>query len=183
MNYVLIGMPGSGKSTMGVLLAKYIGFGFVDCDLMIQSREKKLLSEIIESEGVERFIEIENEVISCLWVDRCIIATGGSAVYGEEAMQHFREIGAIIYLQVDYEVIRKRLHNIKRRGVVLREGQTLSDLYDERCALYEKYADMIVREAGGEIEDVVAEIICRIRENQPRKDPGSEGQPAPESGA
>ena len=177
-NLILIGMPASGKSTVGIILAKVIGYDFIDSDLLIQRRERMRLPEIIQNKGVDGFIEVENEVNSSIEASRCVIST-----YGEEAMRHFREIGAIIYLQVDYEVIRKRLHNIKRRGVVLREGQTLRDLYDERCALYEKYADMIVREAGGEIEDVVAEIICRIRENQPRKDPGSEGQPAPESGA
>ena len=166
-NLILIGMPASGKSTVGIILAKVIGYDFIDSDLLIQRRERMRLPEIIQNKGVDGFIEVENEVNSSIEASRCVISTGGSAVYGEEAMQHFREIGAVIYLQVDFEVIRKRLHNIKRRGVVLRDGQTLRDLYDERCALYEKYADMVVREADGEIEDVVAEIICRIRENQP----------------
>ena len=120
-------------------------------------------SEIIEKKGVDGFIEVENEVNASIEAEQSVIATGGSAVYGKEAMEHFREIGAVIYLQVDYEVIRKRLHNIKRRGVALRENQTLRDLYDERCALYEKYADMIVREGSGEIEDVVARIIRTIK--------------------
>lgn len=166
-NLILIGMPASGKSTVGVILAKVIGFDFIDSDLLIQRREGMRLPEIIQKKGVDGFLVVENEVNSSIEASRCVISTGGSAVYGEEAMRHFREIGAVIYLQVDFEVIRKRLHNIKRRGVVLRDGQTLRDLYDERCALYEKYADMVVREADGEIEDVVAEIICRIRENQP----------------
>ena len=158
-------MPGSGKSTMGVLLAKYIGFGFVDCDLMIQSREKKLLSEIIESEGVERFIEIENEVISCLWVDRCIIATGGSAVYGEEAMAHLKENGTVIYLKISYDEMAKRVFSDYRtRGVVLRAGQTPMQMYADRCALYEKYADIIIDESNLTLEETLQKTLLKIKE-------------------
>ena len=131
MNYVLIGMPGSGKSTMGVLRAKYIGFGFVDCDLMIQSREKKLLSEIIETEGVERFIEIENDVISCLCVDRCIIATGGSAVYGEEAMAHLKENGTVIYLNTFSGTIAPSI----RIGYLLLPVR-LAELFNQKLGFY-----------------------------------------------
>ena len=119
-NLILIGMPASGKSTVGIILAKVIGYDFIDSDLLIQRRERMRLPEIIQNKGVDGFIEVENEVNSSIEASRCVISTGGSAVYGEEAMQHFREIGAVIYLQVDFEVIRKRLHNIKRRGVVLR---------------------------------------------------------------
>ncbi|MBQ6635279.1 MAG: shikimate kinase [Lachnospiraceae bacterium] len=169
-NLILIGMPASGKSTVGVILAKVIGFDFIDSDLLIQRREGMRLSEIIEKKGVDGFIEVENEVNASIEAEQSVIATGGSAVYGKEAMEHFREIGAVIYLQVDYEVIRKRLHNIKRRGVALRENQTLRDLYDERCALYEKYADMIVREGSGEIEDVVARIIRTIKGSRIREE-------------
>ena len=136
-NLILVGMPASGKSTVGVILAKVIGYDFIDSDLLIQRREGMRLPEIIEQKGIEGFIAIENEVNASIDASRSVIATGGSAIYGEEAMQHLREIGAVIYLQVDYEVIRKRLRNIRRRGVVLREGQTLQELYDERCALYE----------------------------------------------
>ena len=165
MNYVLIGMPGSGKSTMGVLLAKYIGFGFVDCDLMIQSREKKLLSEIIESEGVERFIEIENDVISCLCVDRCIIATGGSAVYGEEAMAHLRESGTVIYLKISYdEMVKRVFSDYRTRGVALRAGQTLEEMYADRCVLYEKYADIIIDESNLTLEETLQKTLSRIRQ-------------------
>lgn len=158
-------MPGSGKSTMGVLLAKYIGFGFVDCDLMIQSREKKLLSEIIESEGVERFIEIENDVISCLCVDRCIIATGGSAVYGEEAMAHLKENGTVIYLKISYDEMAKRVFSDYRtRGVVLRAGQTPMQMYADRCALYEKYADIIIDESNLTLEETLQKTLLKIEE-------------------
>lgn len=165
-NLILIGMPASGKSTVGVILAKVIGYDFIDSDLLIQRREGMRLSEIIKRKGVSGFIEVENDVNASIEATRSVIATGGSAVYGEEAMRHFREIGAVIYLQVDYEVIRRRLRNIQQRGVALREGQTLRELYDERCALYEKYADLIVREGSGEIEDVVARIIRTVRGNR-----------------
>lgn len=162
-NLILIGMPASGKSTVGVILAKVIGYDFIDSDLLIQRREGMRLPEIISEKGIDGFLEVENRVNASIAASRSVIATGGSAVYGVEAMQHLRGLGAVIYLQVDYETIRKRLHNIQQRGVVLREGQTLRDLYTERCALYEKYADLIVREGSGEIEEVVARIVRTIR--------------------
>ena len=162
-NLILIGMPASGKSTVGVILAKVIGYDFIDSDLLIQKKEGMRLSEIISKKGIDGFIAVENEVNASIEASCSVIATGGSAIYGEEAMKHLREIGAIIYLQVDFKVIQKRLHNIRQRGVVLREGQSLQDLYEERCALYEKYADLIVREGRGEIEAVVARIIRTLR--------------------
>lgn len=162
-NLILIGMPASGKSTVGVILAKVIGYDFIDSDLLIQKKEGMRLSEIIKRKGIDGFLAVENEVNASIEASKCVIATGGSAVYGEEAMQHLREIGAVIYLQVDYDEIHKRLHNIRQRGVALREGQTLKDLYDERTVLYEKYADLIVREGSGEIEAVVARIIRTLR--------------------
>ena len=162
-NLILIGMPASGKSTVGVILAKVIGYDFIDSDLLIQRREGMRLSEIIAEKGIDGFLKVENRVNASIEASRSVIATGGSAVYGEEAMRHLRDLGAVIYLQVDYETIRKRLHNIRQRGVVLREGQTLEDLYRERCGLYEKYADLIVREGSGEIEEVVARIIRTVR--------------------
>ena len=162
-NLILIGMPASGKSTVGVILAKVIGYDFIDSDLLIQKKEGMRLADIIKKKGIDGFLEVENEVNASIEASQCVIATGGSAVYGEEAMKHLRESGAVIYLQVDYSVIQKRLHNIRQRGVVLREGQTLQDLYDERTVLYEKYADLIVREGSGEIEAVVARIIRTLR--------------------
>ena len=156
-------MPASGKSTIGVILAKVIGYDFIDSDLLIQRREGMCLPEIIKSRGIEGFLAVENEVNASLEASRTVIATGGSAVYGKEAMKRLREIGAVIYLQVDFEVIQKRLRNIRQRGVVLREGQSLRDLYEERRILYEKYADLIVREGKGEVEEVVARIIRTLR--------------------
>lgn len=157
-NIILIGMPGAGKSSIGVVLAKAIGYEFVDTDLLIQAREGCLLSEIIEKEGRERFVEIENEVNAGLDVKRCVIAPGGSVIYGIEAMKHFQEIGTIVYLKLSYEDLAKRLGNLKGRGVVLKEGQTLKDLYEERTSLYEKYADLTISEKNRGIEETLQAI-------------------------
>ena len=147
-NIVLIGMPSSGKSTVGVLLAKHLGFSFLDTDLLIQEREGKLLHEIIEEEGLDRFLTIENEVISSLSVKNTVIATGGSAVYGKGAMAHLKETGTVIYLSIPFDTMEHRLGDYRNRGVVLREGATLKDLYTERTALYKAYADYTVNEAA-----------------------------------
>lgn len=157
-NLILIGMPASGKSTVGVILAKVIGYDFIDTDILIQKAEKKRLARIIEEVGVDGFLEVENRVNASVEADHCVIATGGSAVYGEEAMRHFKKIGHIMYLKTDFETISKRLKNIKKRGVALKEGQTLRDLYDERVVLYEKYADTVIEESG-DAEDVVVKIL------------------------
>lgn len=157
-NIVMIGMPGAGKSTAGVILAKVMGYSFVDGDLVIQEREKRLLKDIITSEGVDGFLKVENDVLKSLNPEKTVIATGGSAVYGREAMEHLKKIGTVVYLKLPYEVIEKRLGDIKGRGVVLREGQTLFDLYNERTVLYEKYADIIIDEAHKSIETTVEEI-------------------------
>ena len=157
-NIILIGMPGAGKSSIGVVLAKAIGYEFVDTDLLIQAREGCLLSEIIEKEGRERFVEIENEVNAGLDVKRCVIAPVGSVIYGIEAMKHFQEIGTIVYLKLSYEDLAKRLGNLKGRGVVLKEGQTLKDLYEERTSLYENYADLTISEKNRGIEETLQAI-------------------------
>ena len=157
-NLVLIGMPASGKSTVGVILAKVIGYDFIDTDILIQRAEKKRLPEIIKAVGVDGFLEVEERVCSSVEADRCVIATGGSVVYSEKAMKHLKKIGHVMYLKTDFETIRKRLGNIRQRGVALREGQTLRDLYEERVVLYEKYADTVVEEEG-DVEDVVVGIL------------------------
>lgn len=161
-NLILIGMPASGKSTVGVILAKVLGYGFIDTDILIQRAQKKRLAQIIKEVGVDGFLEVENRVNASVEADHCVIATGGSAVYGEDAMRHFKEIGHIMYLKTDFETIRKRLGNIRQRGVALREGQTLRDLYDERTVLYEKYADTVIEESG-DAEDVVVSILKVIQ--------------------
>ena len=147
-NIVLIGMPGVGKSTVGVILAKILGYKFVDADIVIQQEEGKLLREIIAEKGVEGFIAVENRVNANIQCDKTVIATGGSVVYGAEAMEHLKSIGKVIYLKVDYETIDNRLGNLKGRGVVLKKGQDLKALYNERIPLYEKYADIVVDETG-----------------------------------
>ena len=147
-NIVLIGMPGVGKSTIGVILAKILAYHFLDSDLVIQEREGKRLHQIISEVGTEGFLKIENDVNASLKVEKTVIATGGSAIYGAEAMEHLKEIGEVVYLKADYQTICKRLGNLEKRGVALKPGQTLKDLYDERTVLYEKYEDVIVDEKG-----------------------------------
>ena len=158
-NIVLIGMPGVGKSTIGVVLAKMLGYDFIDADLVIQEKEKKLLREIIAEVGAEGFIEVENRINSSIEAEHAIIATGGSVVYGAEAMAHLKEIGTVLYLKLPYEELQKRLRDIKGRGVVLKDGQTLKDLYEERVPLYEKYADLTVDEERCSIEQTIDKIV------------------------
>ncbi len=160
-NIILIGMPGVGKSTIGVILAKVMNYDFIDSDLVIQNQTGKLLKELIEEHGIDGFNKIEDEINSSITPENhSVIATGGSAVYGSSAMAHFKDIGCIIYLKSSYEDIEERLGDLDERGVVHRPGQTLRDLYNERTALYEKYADITVEEEPGEfdIESVIAAI-------------------------
>lgn len=163
MNIVLIGMPTAGKSTVGVILAKVKGYDFVDSDLVIQNQEKRLLKEIIEQEGIDSFINIENRINASLNVDHSVIATGGSVVYGSEAMTHLKDIGTVVYLKLSFETILKRLEDARQRGVVLRENQTLLQLYQERCPLYESYADVIIDAENFEIEELVNEILKQLK--------------------
>lgn len=164
-NIVLIGMPGVGKSTVGVILAKVMGYQFIDADIVIQQQEGRLLHEIIEEEGTEGFIQVENRVNASLSASHAIIATGGSVVYGKEAMEHLREIGTVVYLEVSFPVLEKRLADIKGRGVVLKEGQNLYDLYLERTPLYESYADIRISETGLDIEQTVEQIVSQLQQD------------------
>ena len=157
-NIILIGMPGSGKSTIGVLLAKRLGMGFIDTDILIQSASGKLLYQMIEKDGIETFIKYEEDVLKKLVCDNCVIATGGSAVYGRAAMDHMARLGCRVYLDLPSKVIEGRLGNISTRGVVIREGETIGQLYEERAPLYEKYADVTV-DGAGMPKDVV-EYVC-----------------------
>lgn len=162
-NIILIGMPGSGKSTVGVVLAKKLGYQFIDSDLVIQERCRKLLHQLIEERGEAGFIMLENEVNASILADSAVIATGGSAVYGKEAMAHFRQIGQIVYLELAFEELEKRLGDLHERGVVLKEGMTLKELYEERIPLYEKYADIVVSCTGRDIRDVMEEIVEKYK--------------------
>ena len=164
-NIILIGMPGVGKSTIGIVLAKVLGYQFVDADLLIQEAEGKLLSELIEEYGTDGFIEIENRVNSQIQTHRSVIATGGSVIYGKEAMEHLKSIGTVVYLKQNLRVLQRRLRNIKGRGVVLKEGQTLVDLYKERTVLYEKYADITVDQYKQTIQQTLKAVQEALKEN------------------
>lgn len=157
-NIVLIGMPGAGKSTIGVILAKVLGFNFIDADLVIQKQQQRLLKDIIKEEGLDGFIAIENKVNAGLNVEHTVIATGGSVIYGKEAMEHLKDIGTIVYIRLSFDTLDKRLGNIKQRGVVLKKGQNLRGLYEERCPLYEKYADIIVDAENLGVEETLETI-------------------------
>lgn len=161
-NIVLIGMPGVGKSTLGVVLAKELGFEFVDADLLIQKREKKLLKDIIAEKGVEGFLAIENDVNASIEAENTVISTGGSVIYGAEAMEHLKKIGTVVYLKLDYATLDSRLGSLKGRGVVLKKGQNLLDLYNERTPLYEKYADITIDEAGLDLEATLEAVLAGL---------------------
>ena len=157
-NIVLIGMPGVGKSTVGVVLAKNLGYSFVDSDLLIQEQEGKLLHEIIGERGLDGFNEVENRVNAKISANRSVIATGGSVVYGREAMEHLRQIGTVVYLELSCEELSERLGDLNERGVSIREGQTLADLMEERTPLYEKYADVTINCENRQIREIVKMI-------------------------
>lgn len=158
-NIIFIGMPAVGKSTVGVVVAKRLGYQFIDTDLLIQEEEGNLLREIIEKKGIDGFLEIEDRVNAKVEVHNTVISPGGSVVYCENAMKHYKEIGTVVYLMASYETINKRLKSAKNRGVVLRAGQTLKDLYDERVPLFERYADLTVCEDGLKLEDTIDKVI------------------------
>lgn len=158
-NVILIGMPGSGKTTIGTELSEKIGYGYIDSDSVIVAREGKRLNEIIAEQGRETFLDIEAKINSELCASRCIIATGGSVIYRDYAMEKLKEKGRVVYLKLPYEEIAKRLGDLKKRGVALKDGFTLKDLYDERTPLYEKYADIIVDLAGKTIAESVQTVV------------------------
>lgn len=163
-NIILIGMPGCGKTTVGTELSERMGYGYIDSDSVLVAREGKRLSEIIADVGTEAFLDIEAKVNSELCASRCIIATGGSVVYRDKAMQELKKMGTVVYLKYPYEVIAARLGDLKKRGVVLKEGDTLADLYKERTALYEKYADITVELIERPVAATV-EIVWKALQN------------------
>ena len=142
-NIVLIGMPGCGKSTVGVLLAKALGMRFLDTDVVFQAQQGRKLQEMINEIGIDAFLNMEETCVCGIECDHTVIATGGSVVYGQKAMRHLLHNGLFVYIQLPYKEIEKRLSNLATRGVTLREGQTLRDLYDERIPLYEAEADIV----------------------------------------
>lgn len=161
-NIVLIGMPGAGKSTVGVVLAKRLGMSFLDSDLVIQETHGKLLHELIAEHGVEDFWKIENDINAGLDRQNSVIATGGSAVYGKEAMEHLQEIGVVVYLQLPYEEVEERLGDLNARGVTLMPGQDLRGLYEERIPLYEQYAHITIACDGKPLREIVREIADKV---------------------
>ncbi len=158
-NITLIGMPGVGKSTIGVILAKIIGYEFIDSDIVIQKQEGKLLKDIIAETGSDGFLQIENQVHQEMNVKHAIISPGGSICYCTEGIKHLRDISTIVYLKLDYEELAHRLGNLTARGVVLKDGQTLFDLYQERTPLYEKYAHIVIDETGLQVEETLQKVL------------------------
>ncbi len=162
-NIVLIGMPACGKSVTGVVLAKALKMKFIDTDLMIQERAGKSLQEIIDVDGIEKFKETEREVLNSLNAENAVIATGGSAVYYGDAMKHLGKNSVILYIKIGLSDVKRRLRNIKTRGVAMGKGQSLEDLYRERTPLYERYADITVTSNRYSMEKTVAEMIKKVR--------------------
>lgn len=162
-NVILIGMPSCGKSTCGVVLAKTMNKGFVDTDILVQQKEGMALQEIINQNGNEYFRQVEENVLCDFEGYNYVVATGGSAIYYDSAMKHFKENGKVVYLKVSLETVLERLSNIKTRGVTLEKGQTLEDLYVERIPLYEKYADVTIESEGCTVEELVEQIIDALQ--------------------
>ena len=158
MNIVLIGMPGCGKSTVGVILAKVMGMQFCDTDIVIQQNEGRKLQDIINEDGNEAFLKCEENALVSLDIDGAVIATGGSAIYSDAAMKHLKENGKVVYLKVSETEIERRLADFAARGVAIKDGMTVKDLYNERIPLYEKYADITVKGEGWDIPAVIGKI-------------------------
>lgn len=161
-NIIFIGMPAVGKSTVGVIVAKRLGYNFIDTDIVIQEKEGRLLKDIIETEGIEGFLKVEDRINAEIDAAHAVISPGGSVVYCENAMRHYKEIGKVVYLQASYDTINRRLKNARNRGVVLREGQSLKELYDERAALFEKYADITICEDDLRLEDTIQKVLDEL---------------------
>lgn len=164
MNIIMIGMPGCGKSTVGVLLAKALELDFVDCDLIIQKKQGKSLQKIINERGTDGFLAVEQDVLCGVDATGSVIATGGSAVYSEQAMRHLQKDAVTLYIKLPYDAIERRLTNIKTRGVAMQKGKTLRDLYDERVPLYERYADVTLDADGLDIEETVEKAVMMLKD-------------------
>lgn len=168
-NIILVGMPGSGKSTLGIILSKKIGYGYIDSDSVIVAREGKLLPELIEELGNDGFLDVEAKVNGSICASRCVISTGGSAIYRSDAIEKMKKNGVVVYLKISYEEVERRLGDLKTRGVVLKDGFTLRDLYEERAPLYEAQADYIVELDNAPVETnaekIREAIACEFAKN------------------
>ena len=164
-NIILIGMPASGKSSVGVILAKILGKGFVDTDLVIQQKENALLREIIANEGIDGFLKCEENAVLSIHPNNSVIATGGSVIYSEKAMEYLAGSGIIVYLYVKKEDLFTRLRNIQQRGVILKDGESLDEMYNSRSVLYEKYADVIINEQDLSLENTVQFIVKELQKS------------------
>lgn len=162
-NLILTGMPACGKSTLGVVLAKTLGMRFVDTDLLIQEVENRKLQEIIDEQGMEEFLRIEERVLSGVQTENSIISTGGSAVYSDKAMKHLKSIGDVVYIKLSLNEVERRLNNIKTRGIAMKQGETLADLYNMRVPLYEKYADITIETEGMGIEESIEILVKKLK--------------------
>lgn len=160
-NIVLIGMPGAGKSTLGVVLAKILGMDFVDGDILIQNQVGNTLQKIIDAQGVDGFLQVENDVLAAVDVRDTVISTGGSAIYSDEAMRHLTEIGTVVYLDVSLEELRSRLGSLHERGVVMRKGVSMSldEIFEERGPLYRKYAEVTLQTDGLTVREATRKLV------------------------
>ena len=163
MNVILIGMPGCGKSTVGVVLAKRLGFRFADTDLIIQDKSGRLLQEIIDDCGSQALLELEQEVLTDWVGDNTVVATGGSAVYSDKGMAHLRESGVAVYIKLSLEQVKGRLDNLETRGVAGAESRSIKELYDERTPLYERYADTVVEADSMTIEQTIEAVYKAVK--------------------
>ncbi len=161
-NIILIGMPGSGKSTLGVLLAKAMSYDFLDTDIVIQNRCKNKLFKIIENEGIDAFLQLENTILSDINVENTVVATGGSAIFGAKAMENLKKGSVVVYIKLGCEELKRRITDITTRGIVMRPGKTLEDIYEERYPLYEKYADIIIEADNTSVEQALQMIIQKL---------------------
>ncbi|MCX8129815.1 MAG: shikimate kinase [Clostridia bacterium] len=165
-NVVLVGMPGAGKSTIGVLLAKTLKMTFIDTDLLIQQKEDRFLQDIIDTNGIKEFLKLEENVVLDTKLQNHVIATGGSVIYSSIAIRHLKEDGVLVYLKLDYDEIQKRITNITSRGIAMQKDQSLQDIYIERTPLYEEHADITINCSGKHMEEIVADI-SRILQKEP----------------
>ncbi|MDD5025003.1 MAG: shikimate kinase [Methanoregula sp.] len=161
-NIVIIGMPGAGKSTMGVILAKTLGRNFIDTDIVIQEKSGRLLQAMIDDKGPETFLAIEEKTLLSLQCHNTVIATGGSVVFSESAMEHLKSGGVVVYLRISFEEMVRRLNNITTRGIVLVAGQSLHEMYTQRIPLYERYADITIDCSEDDFEHCIGNVIDEL---------------------